>query len=179
MKVTADVKTSREISAGKKAWVRRKSKAAVDSKPQADGTAKIDNKPIVEVTPDVKQAVTPKKRVVSDGHWRRDRPPKVAATPDKEEKKEATPKPVTVRRSVMTGVGLKFPPSVQDWMEEQDPEPIRRRQLKPPATSRSRSREHERGETPITNLVAQKSTLSGDDDQKKLAAKLSARLRVV
>ena len=133
IKVAAEVKTSREIDAGRKAWVRRKSKPGVDSK--------------VEVSPDVTKAVTPKKRVVSDGHWRRDRVPK-PATPEKEEKKDAPPKPVTVRRSVMTGVGLKFPPSVQDFVEEPDPEPVRRRHVKPPARPRSESRAYERAETP-------------------------------
>ena len=146
-KVAVDVKTSREIDAGRKAWVRRRSKPAVESKSPAENGIKAENKSKQEVTPDVKKSVAPKKRVVSDGHWRRDRPPKTAS-PEKEEKKDEPPKPRTVRRSVMGGVGLKFPPSVQNFVEDPDPEPVRRRHLRAPSRSRSRSREHERAETP-------------------------------
>lgn len=143
IKVAAEVKTSREVDTGRKAWVRRKTKA------NNEVVAKSEERLLkVEVTPDVKKAVAPKKRVVSDGHWRRDRPPKIASQEKEELKETPPPKPVTVRRSVMTGVGLKFPPSVQDFVEDPDPEPVRRRQLKAPATARSRSRDHERGETP-------------------------------
>ena len=122
-------KTSREVDVGKKAWVRRKSK------------------PQVETSSDLKEAGVPKKRVVSDGHWRRDRAQKETATPETEKEKETTPKPVTVRRSVVS-VGLKLPPSIQDFEEE--PEPIRVRPLGRRSRSRSRDRDvdRERGGTP-------------------------------
>ncbi|OQO05895.1 hypothetical protein B0A48_09991 [Cryoendolithus antarcticus] len=108
-------KTAKEVDLEKKAWVRRKSKAAN------------------ELDEAVKQAVTPKKRVVSDGHWRRDR---TLPTPSPE--KEATPKPIVIKRSVVN-VGLKVPPSIQNWVQEIEPEPVRRQPLRP--RSRSRSRE--------------------------------------
>ncbi|KAK6442139.1 hypothetical protein LTR95_001642 [Oleoguttula sp. CCFEE 5521] len=108
-------KTAKEVDLEKKAWVRRKSKAAN------------------ELDEAMKQAVTPKKRVVSDGHWRRDR---TLPTPSPE--KEATPKPIVIKRSVVN-VGLKVPPSIQNWVQEVEPEPVRRQPLRP--RSRSRSRE--------------------------------------
>ncbi|KAF2216165.1 hypothetical protein CERZMDRAFT_55899 [Cercospora zeae-maydis SCOH1-5] len=68
----------------RKAWVRRK------SKPQ-----------VMEIPPEVKEASAPKKRVVSDGHWRRDRQvqPQPQASPEKEDEKAKTPKPVYIRKS--------------------------------------------------------------------------------
>ena len=126
--LAVSARTSREVDLGRKAWVRRK------SKPQA------------EIAVEVKQAVAPKKRVVSDGHWRRDRMQKPeTATPEreKEKDKDITPKPVTIRRSVVS-VGLKVPPSVQDWVES-EPSPVRVRPLR---RSQSRSRSRERGATP-------------------------------
>ena len=126
-------KTSREIDIDKKAWVRRRSK------------------PQVEAAKDTKEVATPKKRVVSDAAWRRDRQQKKdISTPEKKEekKKDTTPKPVTVRRSVVS-VGLKVPPSVHDF-EEIEQEPIRRRPLTRHSRSRSRSRDRDdgRAETP-------------------------------
>ncbi|KAK4983948.1 hypothetical protein LTR50_006900 [Elasticomyces elasticus] len=56
-KTTARTKTQREIDTERKAWVRRKSK------------------PSQEIQDELKQASAPKKRVVSDGHWRKDRSP--------------------------------------------------------------------------------------------------------
>ncbi|TKA71259.1 hypothetical protein B0A55_07334 [Friedmanniomyces simplex] len=126
--VAVSARTSREVDLERKAWVRRKSK------------------PQVEIALEVKNAVAPKKRVVSDGHWRRDRTLKPeTASPEKEKEKEkdTTPKPVTIRRSVVS-VGLKVPPSVQDFVEE-EPSPIRVRPLRRP---HSRSRSRERGATP-------------------------------
>lgn len=118
----ASTHTAREVDLGRKAWVRRK------SKPQA------------EIAAEVKQATTPKKRVISDGHWRRDRSAKVeTATPEP----ETTPKPVTIRRSVVN-VGLRVPPSVHNFVEEQHA-PVRVRPLR---QSRSRSRSRERRATP-------------------------------
>lgn len=111
-------KTSKEVDLERKAWVRRKSK------------------PQNELDPELKEATTPKKRVVSDGHWRRDR-----ITPVQTPEKEETPKPYTVRRSVVN-VGLKVPPAVQSWVEDLDPEPYKRR----PVRSRSRSRSADRRE---------------------------------
>lgn len=122
-KQTNQRKGSREVDIEKKAWVRRKSK------------------PAVELPSEVKQATTPKKRVVSDGHWRRDRVKKDEPSPEKEEEvkekekqKEATPKPVTIRRSVVS-VGLKVPPSVQDFVET---EPARASRVSRRARSRER-----------------------------------------
>lgn len=117
-------KTSREVNAERKAWVRRKSKAAIP-----------------ETTPEVKKAGVPKKRVVSDGHWRRDRMPKDTPTPekDKDKEKETTPKPIIIRKSVVS-VGLKVPPSTLDFKE--DAEPTKRRAL--PRRNRSRSRSRDR-----------------------------------
>ncbi|SMR45977.1 unnamed protein product [Zymoseptoria tritici ST99CH_1E4] len=116
-------KPAREIDAERKAWVRRKSKA------QAEAT------PVKEV----KEVSTPKKRVISDGHWRRDRVARETATsPEKEadKEKDITPKPVTVRRSI-ANVGLKVPPSTQDFVES-DPDAETRRRRNPRRT-RSRS----------------------------------------
>ncbi|KAK3621685.1 hypothetical protein LTR56_022652 [Elasticomyces elasticus] len=121
-KVAVSARTSREVDLERKAWVRRK------SKPQA------------EIALEVKRAVSPKKRVISDGHWRRDRTLKPeTASPEKEQ--DMTPKPVTIRRSVVS-VGLKVPPSIQDFVED-EPSPVRVRPLRP-----SRSRERERDATP-------------------------------
>lgn len=113
-------KTSKEVDLERKAWVRRKSK------------------PQNELDPELKEATTPKKRVVSDGHWRRDR-----VTPVQTPEKEETPKSYTVRRSVVN-VGLKVPPAIQSWVEDLDPEPTKRR----PVRSRSRSRSAGRREGP-------------------------------
>lgn len=120
--------TAREVDLERKAWVRRKSR------------------PQVEVPDDVKQATTPKKRVVSDGHWRRDRLPAKSepVTPERETQ-DTPPKPVTIKRSVVN-VGLRVPPSVQDFIEEQQA-PIRVRPLRS-ARERSRSKSRERGATP-------------------------------
>ncbi|GAB7333095.1 hypothetical protein MBLNU13_g04767t1 [Cladosporium sp. NU13] len=120
-------KTSKDIDRERKAWVRRKSKPQVD--------------PIIqEEVEDIKAATTPKKRVVSDGHWRRDRsaskPHSAMPTPEN----ESPPKPITIRRSVVN-VGLKVPPSVQDFYEEPEPEPVRRRPISSQGHSRPRSRD--------------------------------------
>lgn len=113
--------TSREVDLQRKAWVRRKSKVTP------------------EHAADVKQVTTPKKRIVSDGHWRRDRTPKTdSATPEKEKDKDSNPKPVTIRRSVVN-VGLKVPPSVQDFVEEQEVSP----RVRPLRRTKSRSGEGE------------------------------------
>ncbi|WPA99607.1 uncharacterized protein RHO25_004225 [Cercospora beticola] len=112
--LTGEKKTGKEIDFERKAWVRRKSK------------------PQVEVPPDVKEASAPKKRVVSDGHWRRDRQlqPQPQASPEKEDDKAKTPKPVYIRKSVVN-VGLKVPVSHQDFTEsEPEPEPVRVRPLR-------------------------------------------------
>ncbi|KXT15901.1 hypothetical protein AC579_5507 [Pseudocercospora musae] len=126
-------KAGRDVDLGRGAWVRRK------SKPQA------------EVAADVKHAGAPKKRVVSDGHWRRDRQKvEEKASPEKEEVKAATPhKPVIVRRSGALSMGMKVPPSFQDFSaSDPEPEPIRVRPLRYPR-SRSRSRSPVgRGATP-------------------------------
>jgi len=121
-------KTTKDIDRERKAWVRRK------SKPQAD--------PIIqEEVEDIKAATTPKKRVVSDGHWRRDR---LASKPESglpTSENDSPPKPITIRRSVVN-VGLKVPPSVQDFYEEPEPEPVRRtRPISSQGHSRHRSRE--------------------------------------
>lgn len=111
---TEEKKTGREVDLERKAWVRRKSK------------------PQVEVAAEVKEASAPKKRVVSDGHWRRDRAPsqKEGHTPDKENERELTPKPVYIRKSIVN-VGLKVPVSHQDFSEsEPEPEPVRVRPLR-------------------------------------------------
>lgn len=126
-----NLKTTKELDVGRQAWVRRK------SKPQA------------EISAEVKEAVAPKKRVVSDGHWRRDKPlpNNETATPEKDKEKETTPKLVTIRRSVAS-VGFKVPPSVQDFVEiEPEPVPVRVRPLRR-SNSRSRSRSRERQATP-------------------------------
>lgn len=107
-KMASAKKTGREVDLDRKAWVRRKSKPQVETVPPPPPAAEL------------KQVGAPKKRVISDGHWRRDRTAKEEApTPEKE--KDTTPKPVTIRRSVAS-VGLKVPPSTQDFMES-DPEP--------------------------------------------------------
>lgn len=118
--------TSKEVDIGRKAWVRRKSK------------------PQLEIAAELKDATTPKKRVVSDGHWRREKTAKPdTATPEREEK-EVPLKPITIRRSVAT-VGLKIPPSTQDFqvVEEQYVPKTRT-----PRQPRSRSRSREREATP-------------------------------
>ena len=126
-KPTPQRKTSREVDVERKAWVKRKTKAQA-----------------AEVSPEVKTAGVPKKRVTSDGHWRRDRQAKKdIPTPEKE--KETTPKPITIRRSVVS-VGLKVPPSIQAFGEE--PEPAKRRALPRRSRSKSRDREDEREATP-------------------------------
>ncbi|KXT07179.1 hypothetical protein AC578_2419 [Pseudocercospora eumusae] len=117
-------KAGRDVDLGRGAWVRRK------SKPQA------------EVATDVKHAGAPKKRVVSDGHWRRDRQKvEEKASPEKEEAKETTPKPVIVRRSGALSMGMKVPPSFQDFSaSDPEPEPVRVRPLRYPRSgSPSRS----------------------------------------
>ena len=113
---TGDKKTGREVDLDRKAWVRRKSK------------------PQIEVPAEVKEASAPKKRVVSDGHWRRDRTaqPETQVSPEKEDAKEKdrTPKPVYIRKSVVN-VGLKVPVSHQDFTEsDPEPEPVRIRPLR-------------------------------------------------
>lgn len=107
-KMAGAKKTGREVDLDRKAWVRRKSKPQVEAVPPPPPAAEL------------KQVGAPKKRVISDGHWRRDRTAKEEVpTPEKE--KDTTPKPVTIRRSVAS-VGLKVPPSMQEFMES-DPEP--------------------------------------------------------
>lgn len=120
-------KTSKDIDRERKAWVRRKSKPQVD--------------PIIqEEVEDIKAATTPKKRVVSDGHWRRDRSASKSQSAMPTPENESPPKPITIRRSVVN-VGLKVPPSVQDFYEEPEPEPVRRRPISSQGHSRHRSRE--------------------------------------
>jgi hypothetical protein len=105
-------KTSKDIDRERKAWVRRKSKPQVE--------------PIVqEEVEDIKAATTPKKRVVSDGHWRRDRSTSKPQSAMPAPEIDAPLKPITIRRSVVN-VGLKVPPSVQDFYEDPAPEPVRR-----------------------------------------------------
>lgn len=119
---------SREVDIGRKAWVRRKSKSQVEQPFEVE-----------EVVPDVKHAGTPKKRVVSDGHWRRDRLAKVE-TPEKE-KPIPVPKPIVIRNSVAS-IGLKLPPTTANVIEEREirrPSKFARR-----SASRSRSRSRER-----------------------------------
>ncbi|KAK1060027.1 hypothetical protein LTR74_012146 [Friedmanniomyces endolithicus] len=124
--MAVSARTSREVDLERKAWVRRKSK------------------PQVELALEVKNAVAPKKRVISDGHWRRDRTLKPeTASPEKEKEKDTTPKPITIRRSVVS-VGLKVPPSVQDFIDD-EPLPVRVRPLR---RTQSRSRSRERGAAP-------------------------------
>ena len=127
-KTAAQRKASREVDLQKKAWVRRKSK------------------PAAEIEEDLLHVGTPRKRVISDGHWRKDKssPKLETATPEKE--RDTTPKPITVRRSVVN-VGLKVPPSVQDWVEDPEPAPAKVRPIRQPR-SRSRSKSRDRGVTP-------------------------------
>ncbi|KAM0713761.1 hypothetical protein Q7P37_010723 [Cladosporium fusiforme] len=126
-------RTSKDIDRERKAWVRRKSKPQVETIPQEE-----------DVDADIKAATTPKKRVVSDGHWRRDRsaskPQSGMPTPEKDE----TPKPITIRRSVVN-VGLKVPPSVHDFIDEPQPDPVRRRPISSHGHSRPKSREEREG----------------------------------
>ncbi|KAF2160959.1 hypothetical protein M409DRAFT_70043 [Zasmidium cellare ATCC 36951] len=117
-KTSGAKKTGRDLDLERGAWVRRKSK------------------PSNEPTPEVKGVGTPKKRVISDGHWRRDRT-KEEPKPTPEKERDTTPKPVTIKRSVVN-VGMKIPPSHQDFAEsEPEPEPLR---IRPLRQSRSRSR---------------------------------------
>ena len=111
-KNAASPRTSKEVDLERKAWVRRKSK------------------PQLEVAAEVKHAGTPKKRVISDGHWRRDRAAKAEpANPEK----GTPPKPVAIRRSVVS-VGLKVPS--QEFGEEDNQSPVKVRALR---QARSRS----------------------------------------
>jgi hypothetical protein len=126
-------KTSKDIDRERKAWVRRKSKPHVE--------------PIVqEEVEDIKAATTPKKRVVSDGHWRRDRSTSKPQSAMPAPEIDAPLKPITIRRSVVN-VGLKVPPSVQDFYEDPSPEPVRRRPISSQGHSRHRSRD-DREDTP-------------------------------
>lgn len=123
-KIVSSNHTSREVDLQRKVWVRRKSKATP------------------EPATEWKHVTAPKKRIVSDGHWRRDRPPKTdPATSEKEKEKESDPKPITIRRSFVN-VGLKVPPSVQDFVEEQEAPP----RLRP--LRRTKARSGEDGDTP-------------------------------
>jgi hypothetical protein len=114
---TDEKKHTRAIDLERRAWVRRKSRAQVD------------------VPSEVKEAIAPKKRVVSDGHWRKDRVPVKKEEPaalDKEVEKEAEPalKPIYIRRSHVN-VGLKVPVSHQDFSEtDPETEPTRTRPLR-------------------------------------------------
>lgn len=108
-KMASAKKTGREVDLDRKAWVRRKSKPQVDAVPPPAPAAEL------------KQIGAPKKRVISDGHWRRDRTAAKEEVPTPEKEKDTTPKPVTIRRSVAS-VGLKVPPSMQEYVES-DPEP--------------------------------------------------------
>ena len=158
-KQTPQRKTSREVDVERKAWVKRKSKAQIP-----------------EVSPEVKTAGVPKKRVVSDGHWRRDRQlKKDTATSEKEKpkEKETTPKPITIRRSVVS-VGLKVPPSIHTFGEEL--EPAKRRALPRRSRSKSRDRDDEREATPDyessgTKIYVKRrrrsKTLGGRADERK------------
>lgn len=108
-KITSAKKTAREVDLDRKAWVRRKSKPQVDAVPPPPPAAEL------------KLVGAPKKRVISDGHWRRDRTAVKEEVPTPEKEKDTTPKPVTIRRSVAS-VGLKVPPVTQEFVES-DPEP--------------------------------------------------------
>jgi hypothetical protein len=125
-------RTTKDIDRERRAWVRRKSKPQVE--------------PIIldDVDADIKAATTPKKRVVSDGHWRRDRsmskPQSGMPTPEL----DSPPKPITIRRSVVN-VGLKVPPSTQDFYEEPEPEFVRRRPISSQGHARPRSRDDRDG----------------------------------
>ena len=131
-KATHARRTTKDIDRERRAWVRRKSKPQVDIIPQE------------EVDADIKAATTPKKRVVSDGHWRRDRsaskPQSGMPTPEL----ESPPKPITIRRSVVN-VGLKVPPSTQDFYDEPEPDHVRRRPISSQGHARPRSREDRDG----------------------------------
>jgi hypothetical protein len=125
-------RTTKDIDRERRAWVRRKSKPQVEPIIQDD------------VDADIKAATTPKKRVVSDGHWRRDRsmskPQSGMPTPEL----DSPPKPITIRRSVVN-VGLKVPPSTQDFYEEPEPEVVRRRPISSQGHARPRSRDDRDG----------------------------------
>lgn len=125
-------RTSKDIDRERKAWVRRKSKPQVETIPQED------------VDADIKAATTPKKRVVSDGHWRRDRstskPQSGMPTPEL----DSPPKPITIRRSVVN-VGLKVPPSTHDFYDEPEPDFVRRRPISSQGHARPRSRDDRDG----------------------------------
>lgn len=127
----------RNVDMERRAWVRRRSKPPPAVAPPVEIVVPDD-------TAEVKQATTPKKRVVSDGHWRRDRPTKeeVAA---KEKQKETTPKPIVIRRSVVN-VGLKVPPSSIEYVET-DPEMVYNRPIR---KSRSPSSSGSVGDRAIT-----------------------------
>ncbi|KAK4631958.1 hypothetical protein CLAFUW4_02590 [Fulvia fulva] len=131
-KTTGTKKAGRDVDVNRGAWVRRKSKPQVPEAPA-----------------EVKHVGTPKKRVVSDGHWRRDKAPKKEESAEEEDDEEdLTPKPIIIRKSHVN-VGLRVPPSHQDFAEsEPEPEPVLRRPLRQ-SQSRSRSRSRDgRGATP-------------------------------
>jgi hypothetical protein len=111
-------KPGRGVDMERRAWVRRKVKVS----PQ---------EPQVGVAPDddVKHAGTPKKRVVSDSNWLRNRPDQ---NKQQGKRKDATPKPIVIRRSFVT-VGLKVPPSSFEYVEADAP------LSRPSAAARSRS----------------------------------------
>lgn len=132
----ARMRTQREMDAERKAWVRRK------SKPQND--------PLEE---EIKHIGTPKKRVVSDGHWRKDRSP-----PKKEDPPLSKPK-YTVKRTVarpgegsmasdkampdQDDGGIRVKPLKYDTkpIPDMDGDGIRVKPLKIVPLARSRSRE--------------------------------------
>ena len=165
-------KASREIDPDKKAWVRRRAKtqpeAPNDVKEDApiNEKAKTSPKPKTKASPAVaqnvsptnkpedpptpKRTVTPKKRVVSDEHWRKERPDvRESKTPELEKVKDATPKTKIVRRSVAS-IGLKVPPSVHEFKDEPERAPVRVRPVrrKPRSRSSSRERDDEKAATP-------------------------------
>lgn len=157
-------KTSKDIDLERKAWIRRRSKPQVETIPQEH-----------EVDADIKAATTPKKRVVSDGHWRRDRsaskPQSSMPTPEK----DSPPKPITIRRSVVN-VGLKVPPSVHDFYDDPEPEHVRRRPISSQGHARPRSRDDREGtpdyETSGTKVYIKRrprSKTTSDDPKKSIS----------
>lgn len=141
----ARMRTQREMNAEKQAWVRKK------SKPRND---------ILEE--EIKHVGTPKKRVVSDGHWRKDRSP-----PKKDEPPLNTPKYTVKRTTIRPGDGSMAsdkavpdpdddgirvrPLRVDKPKSDMDDDGIRVRPLKIRPRTRSHSRERTRT-SPATRI---------------------------
>ncbi|GAB7353981.1 hypothetical protein MBLNU459_g4576t1 [Dothideomycetes sp. NU459] len=113
----ARTRTQREIDTERKAWVRRRSKSRNEALEQ-----------------DLKHVGAPKKRVVSDGHWRTDRSP-----PKNNEEPLNTPK-YTVKRTIIRG-GEESAVSDKSAARKDD-DGIRVRPMRPVSQARSRSREY-------------------------------------